>query len=149
MEMADAQLEANKKLITDFFAATSKGYEHAEHMLADDVVIWAAPFTQTKEDFKKGGVMLKQLYDGPLTMTVKMIMAEGDRVAAETESYGKLKAGRIYTNKYCWVFRVRNGKIVSIHEHGDTHHAVKTYEGIIELYAGQAMPTPLPWPKEP
>jgi ketosteroid isomerase-like protein len=56
-------------------------------------------------------------------VTPKGLTAEGDRVAAEVESYGETTTGKIYNNLYHFLFEVRDGKIQSVRGYLDTMHA--------------------------
>lgn len=49
-------------------------------------------------------------------------IAEGNRVAVETESYADVKNGRTYNNHCHFVFEVRDGKVESVKEYLDTKH---------------------------
>ena len=51
------------------------------------------------------------------------LVAEGDKVAAEAVSYGKLASGRVYNNYYHFLIVVRDGKIARLNEYMDTYHA--------------------------
>jgi uncharacterized protein len=66
--------------------------------------------------------MLKQLKSG-LKMTVKGMVAEGDRVAVEVVSEGDLKNGRLYRQEYHMLLEFRAGKICAVREYLDTQHA--------------------------
>jgi ketosteroid isomerase-like protein len=66
--------------------------------------------------------MLAQLTAG-LKMTVVGTVAEGDRVAVEVESSGDLRNGRQYRQQYHFLMTFRDGRIASVHEYLDTHHA--------------------------
>ncbi len=66
--------------------------------------------------------MLAQLNDG-LKMTVTGSVAEGDHVAVEVESSGDLRNGRHYRQQYHFLISFRDGKIASVREYLDTHHA--------------------------
>jgi len=66
--------------------------------------------------------MLAQLKDG-LKMTVIGSIAEGDQVAVEVESTGDLHNGREYRQQYHFLITFREGKISSVREYLDTHHA--------------------------
>jgi ketosteroid isomerase-like protein len=70
--------------------------------------------------------MMGQLKNG-LKMTVKSLIAEGDRVALEVESYGELQNGRIYNNEYHTLMTVRDGKISEVREYLDTQHVFATW----------------------
>jgi uncharacterized protein len=60
--------------------------------------------------------------EGPLQMTVKSAIAEGDQVAMEVESLGHLKNGRTYNQEYHFRMTVRDGKISGVREYLDTLH---------------------------
>jgi uncharacterized protein len=66
--------------------------------------------------------MVAQLKDG-LKMTVTGSVAEGDQVAIEVESSGDLRNGRQYRQQYHFLIAFRDGKIASVREYLDTHHA--------------------------
>jgi ketosteroid isomerase-like protein len=57
-----------------------------------------------------------------LKMTIHNVIGEGDRVALEAESSGPHISGKMYNNKYHFVFRFQNGKIVELKEYMDTEH---------------------------
>jgi ketosteroid isomerase-like protein len=137
---------ANKLLVRNFFAALSKGPEPTLPLLAEEVIWWTAPYAYTKREWAKIETLQYEHLATPVVLEVKSMIAEGDCVAAETESHGLLKNGRVYANKYCWVFRIGAGKILRIHEHCDTLHAVRTFEGVLPLYEGQEVPVPAQWP---
>lgn len=66
--------------------------------------------------------MLGQLKSG-LKMTVKGVVADGDKVALEAESYGELASGRVYNQHYHFLIEFRGGKISAVREYLDTQHA--------------------------
>ena len=72
--------------------------------------------------------MQAQLENG-LEMTVLGSVAEGDRVAIEVESSGDLKNGRQYRQQYHFLITLRDGKIASVREYLDTHHAFDVWIG--------------------
>jgi hypothetical protein len=48
------------------------------------------------------------------------IIGEGDTVVAEVQGRVTTKSGQLYDNRYCFVFRFRDGKIVEVVEYADT-----------------------------
>ena len=54
---------------------------------------------------------------------VRGIVAEGDRVAVETESYADLPGGRKYNNLYHFLLVIRGGKVESVREYTDLLYA--------------------------
>lgn len=124
--------EANKNLVLNFFENFSAGNVDAALALMADTATWwvagkpdkfALAGTKTKAQFAKlvqgiGAAMPKGLRVTPQGLT-----AEGDRVAAEAESYGEMATGKIYNNLYHFLFEVRDGKIQAVREYLDTMHA--------------------------
>ena len=55
------------------------------------------------------------------------MIAEGEKVAVELESYGELRSGRVYNNEYHMLLTTRGGKISAVREYHDTQHKVATW----------------------
>jgi ketosteroid isomerase-like protein len=64
---------------------------------------------------------------GGIEFTVHGMIAEGDRVAAEVESYAELVNGAVYNNNYHMLFRFRGPKIIEVREYADTLHAKEVF----------------------
>ena len=60
-----------------------------------------------------------------LSITPKAMVAEGDKVAVEAESYGEFPNGRVYNNEYHFLVVVRDGKISAVKEYLDTMHTAE------------------------
>ncbi len=52
-----------------------------------------------------------------IEFSIDGLIAEGDRVAAEIRSKGKLADGKPYANRYHNLFELRDGKIVTFREY--------------------------------
>lgn len=128
--------EQNKTLAIELFARFSASdIPGVLDLMSDDATWWIAG---KPEAVSAGGVhskdemarmfrrMLKQLEDG-LKMTVKGAIAEGDRVAVEVESFGRLRNGRVYNNQYHTLMTFRDGRIVEVREYLDTQHVLATW----------------------
>jgi len=122
----------NKSVARDFFARFSASdIEGALALMTDDAT-WLIPGKPermptaglySKERIRKlFYTMLKQL-EGGLQLTVRSMVAEGDRVALEAESGGELKNGRRYRQQYHFLIEFRDGKISAVREYLDTQHA--------------------------
>jgi len=124
-------IEDNKKLASELFSRFTAGdIPGVLELMADDATWWIAgkpgsiPIvgTQSKEQiarlFRR---MASQLKNG-LRMTVKSMIAEGDSVVVEVESYGELNNGRVYNQEYHMLIVIRAGKISAVREYLDTHH---------------------------
>ena len=129
-------IEQNKALALEFFARFSANdIPGVLDLLADDLSWWSAgkpelvPVTGLRDKKHIARVfnsMGEQLEQG-LTMTVKGLTAEGDKVAAEVESFGHLRNGRVYNNEYHFLLTMRDGRIAAVKEYYDTHHVHATW----------------------
>jgi ketosteroid isomerase-like protein len=125
-------LERNKQIAEELFARFSASDIPGVLALMTDDVTWRIPgkpeLSPAAGVYGKERIgrlfrrMLEQLEDG-LKMTVLGSIAEGDRVAVEVESSGDLRNGRRYRQQYHFLFTMRDGKIASVREYLDTHHA--------------------------
>lgn len=129
-------VEQNKKLAREFFERFDAGdVAGALDTLADDLTWWIAG---KPEQLPSAGVRTKEQLaallgdmagrlSGGLRMTVKGLIAEGDKVSVEVESEGELRNGRRYEQQYHFLLTVRDGKISAVREYLDTQHAFATW----------------------
>jgi ketosteroid isomerase-like protein len=125
-------LAANKQTVLDFLGHYAAGrYDTALAMLAPDSQWWlpghpdefpAAGWVDKATVERRLASNLKLLPHG-LEITTGAITAEGDRVAIEAESKATLVNGRLYHNRYHFLFVLRDGSIVAVKEYLDTLHA--------------------------
>jgi ketosteroid isomerase-like protein len=128
--------EANKELAVELFARFTAGdLAGALDLLADDLTWWIAgkpgqsPAAGAHDKTYMGRLfhrMFRELEDG-LRMTVESAVAEGDQVALQVESLGKLKNGRVYDQEYHLAMTVRDGRIREVREYLDTHHVAAVW----------------------
>jgi ketosteroid isomerase-like protein len=78
--------------------------------------------TRTKAQMARLFQAMLDRLEGPLRMTIKGGIAEGEKVAIEVESLGTLKNGRTYNQEYHMLITVRDGKISAVREYLDTLH---------------------------
>jgi ketosteroid isomerase-like protein len=133
--MSDDQLEANKQVVRDFMAAFSTG--DVDKILAcmdDEGDYWISGTIDGMSgtyDKKALGKLLSGVTDlyttGALQITPGDMTAEGNRVAAEAESYAELKNGKKYGCNYHFLFVIRDGKVLHVKEYLDTKHAYDTF----------------------
>jgi len=127
--------EANKQLVTDFWAAFSASdFERALSMMAEDATWWVAGTfelsgTYTKAQFKELlGNVTSALPQG-IKVTPKMLTAEGDRVSMEAESWVPHANGKVYNNFYHFMHVIRDGKLIAVREYLDTMHTRDVFFG--------------------
>jgi uncharacterized protein len=129
-------IEENKVVAAEFFARiTAKDIAGALETLSDDATWWISgkpavlPAAGVYNKEKIAGLfyrMADQLVNG-LEMTVKGMIAEGDKVAVEVESYGELRNGTVYNNEYHMLMTIRDGQISEVREYLDTQHVFATW----------------------
>jgi ketosteroid isomerase-like protein len=93
-------------------------------LLTPDAVWWAPGRGEfDNATFQKTAGAFAGMFKAPSVITVYGITAEGDRVAIEAEGRAELTNGRIYANRYHYLFVFRDGKICRAKLYNDTKHA--------------------------
>jgi ketosteroid isomerase-like protein len=121
--------EDSKRIVLGFFENLNAGNAAAALDALDDSATWwiqgnfPLSGTRTKAQFVELLGQLGAAIDGALSLRVKGVTAEGDRVAVEAESFAKMKNGKTYQNRYHFLCEVRAGKIQAVREYLDTMHA--------------------------
>lgn len=121
-------MPTNKDIVAAIFAETAKGngrpYVDA---LADDAVWIARGQNSWSGAYRGKESILRDLFghlrtrlDGPNTCVPTRIHGDGEFVIVEAKGQNQLKDGRRYDNEYCFVIRMRDGKMIEITEYLDT-----------------------------
>lgn len=122
-------LQSNKAVVRDFFAAVSAGdLERLRAMTTDDMTWWIAPttiFSGTRDKAAWLGVIENLLgaAAGPFTLAIDEITAEDDRVSLTARGNLPLRDGRTYASHYHLLMRLRGGKVAAVKEYADSYHA--------------------------
>ncbi len=117
--------EENRKTALKMIASMSAGGLD-ESLLTDDVSWWVpGQGDVSKAEFIGMAAWFREQLAGPFSLTVHGVTAEGDRVAVEAESLGKLTNGKTYNNTYHFLFLFRDGKIYQAKEYNDSQHAAE------------------------
>jgi len=125
----------NKDTVVEFMEVFSSGDVDAILGMMDPSATWWVAGTMEgisgTKDRDEFGAMLSELSGltktGAISLKPLELTAEGNRVAAETESYSELNNGRVYNNLYHFVFEVEGGKIQSVKEYLDTEHTAAVF----------------------
>jgi hypothetical protein len=129
-------IQANKRVAARLFELFSAGEAAAvQDLLADDLTWWiagragkgAVAGTLDKAQVGKLFRFISGALEGPLRMTVKSAIAQGDEVALEVESLGHLKNGRTYKQQYHFKMKIRDGRIAAVREYLDTLHVQEVW----------------------
>ncbi len=132
-------IEENKKLATELVDAMSRGdTQWFLDNYADDVVVWTMGNTVISGKYSKDQVaaFADSIFDSfpnGIKFTIHGMVAEGDTVAMETESYGEHVSGKTYNNFYHMLVKFRGGKITLLKEYLDT-------ELVTDILAGGQRP---------
>lgn len=127
--------DANKGVVLGFFENFSTGkFDDALAMMRDDATWWVAgkfelSGTKTKAEFGQLVKGIGSAMPNGLKITPKSLVAEGNNVAVEAESYGELANGKVYNNQYHFLVELADGKITAVREYLDTMHAKEILVG--------------------
>ncbi len=128
----DTQEAKNKQLVLDFWRHFSQGdTSGVAELMTDD-----ATFTvigrpggfegigeKSIKDLVETMGWIKEVMPNGLVYSIKGMIAEGNKVAAEGESYGVTTKGKAYRGIYHFLFEIENGKIKAVREYLETMHA--------------------------
>ena len=123
--------ENNKQLVRNVFeqmeAGDVDGYRASVADECTHTVTGKSAMARTMNKAQVAEMLqgIGMIFPNGLKMTIKGMIAEGDRVALEAESYGETADGNVYNNEYHFLFEVRDGKIQAIREYMCTAHAMQ------------------------
>ena len=124
----------NKKLVEDFFRILSSGSQDYLDFYTEESIIWTAGENAIGGSRSKSEVVgfaksiLDSFPDG-ISFNVVNLIAENDFVAAEVEGTAMHVSGKPYNNKYHFLFKINDNKIIELKEYMDTQLAVKVLLG--------------------
>ena len=124
--------EANKQAALAFMQEFSSGNRAAAWRRCTDDVTWTmmrrspdseALDTKNRADYDAMVALSGNLFPDGIQMAFPTATAEGDRVALEATSAGRLASGHVYRNHYVFMFTFRGDKICAVKEYLDTGYA--------------------------
>lgn len=118
----------NKQLIQAIFDGLARGDARLFLDSLDEAAAWRMLGTTTWSGVYTGKAVIRRDLLTPLMAqfadqyvnVADAIIAEGDTVVVECRGKVTTKTGKRYDNTYCWVLRMRDGKIASLTEYMDT-----------------------------
>ena len=130
--------EQNKRLARRFFEAIDQGDPGELRSVMREDVVWVVPRSAPAPygGRHQGADGIVQLMLGAVEATfvpgtqryeIRVMVAEGDHVLAETQLTARTPDGREYRNFYCFVFEMNEGRICEIREHVDTIYAASFF----------------------
>jgi ketosteroid isomerase-like protein len=118
----------NKRLLETIFSQLALGNSRPFVEAMADEFSWTVTGT-TKWSKKYAGktVVLSELFgtlssrmNGRIKTIPDRLIAEDDHVVVEAHGSNTTKSGKPYNNRYCFVFRVSDGKLKEVTEYLDT-----------------------------
>lgn len=125
-------LEENKAIVRRFLESYSVGCVDETLSQMTESCIFAVmrrseslpiPRAPSKAEFGEILRNLRTMFPNGVRVTVRSMIAEGNKVAVEAESYAEMGNGKIYNNLYHFLVTVRDGKIDYVKEYTDFLHA--------------------------
>ena len=133
MDTVAPDIETNKQVVRDQFAAMERQDADAQRALMTDDVRWWVP--QSAAEFAGiarplagkeavfGLIGNPGAYFSEMHWTIDQVVAERDHVAVHAHMQGRTASGNDYLNHYHWLYRLEGGLIAEIWEHVDTAYA--------------------------
>ena len=124
----------NKKLVEDFFRILSSGSQDYLDFYTEESNIWTAGENAIGGSRSKSEIIgfaksiLDSFPDG-ISFNVVNLIAENDYVAAEVEGTAMHVSGKPYNNKYHFLLKIKDNKILELKEYMDTQLAAKVLLG--------------------
>ncbi len=137
----------NKQILKDVFAELAKGNTVPfRDCLADDIRWTFTGSTKWTMTYDGKQAVLRDLiapifsqFADRYTSTASRFIAEDDCVVVETRGNATTRSGKSYCNNYCYICRMRDGKITELTEYMDTALADATLDDPVAM-AGEAEP---------
>ena len=122
-------LDQNKQLVEHIFHAWEGGDIRPLIEAMDDEFQWIFPGTWSwsgvwgPKDVVIEALLRRALgsqLTGPFRQEADFVLAAEDRVIVQSRGHGRTVSDKAYDNTYCFIFRVRDGKLTEVIEHCDT-----------------------------
>ena len=124
-----------KKLIIDVMTALAEGNDQTllDAMHDDMKWTWMGSDNLSKTFDGKESI-LNELWKSvktdiarPFRVKANLIISEGEYVVVEGLGNNKTSNGKEYNNRYCWIIKIIEGKIVELREYMDTDLVRRTF----------------------
>ena len=122
------QTETNRSLITKAFEGLRHGDPSHFMPLFHEDIEWRVMGSSAWSKHAKGLANVERdlvgplfaRFAGPYLNIPELILADGDHVVVLAKGDAETVEGKRYDNDYCFVFRMKDGKIVEVREYMDT-----------------------------
>ena len=127
----------NKALLQSIFAELAKGNPRPfVDAMADDFAWTVTGTTAWSKTYQGKKVVVEELLgtlrvrlEPPIVTVGQRFIADGEFVAVEARGKNRTREGVPYENKYCFVFRVADGKLRELTEYLDTELVQRAFGG--------------------
>lgn len=127
----------NKKLLADIFSELARGNPRPfVDAMAEDFNWTVTGQTKWSKTYAGKSTVLRELFgilseriEGKITTIPDRLIAEDDYVVVEAHGSNTTKSGKPYNNRYCFVFRVAQGKLKEVTEYLDTELVTAALSG--------------------
>jgi len=129
------EVERNKEAARKFIEGMSTDFASAiDAALADDCIVTTMGTTaisgvRGKADALKAAAFALELFPKGIPTVIHTMVGEGDRLVVEAESFATHVSGKPYNNKYLFLMRFRDGKLIEMKEYLDTQLAAAFFGG--------------------
>jgi ketosteroid isomerase-like protein len=118
----------NKRLLSEVFAQLARGNTRALGAAMTKDVRWTFPGCWSwSATWEPREVVLEELlrplmrqFAAGYRSEAELVLADGDRVVVQARGHAITTRGEPYEQTYCYVFRIRDGRISEVVEHCDT-----------------------------
>ena len=138
--------DENISIIRNFLEEMGAGsLDKAIAYLTDDAM-WTIVQTVrgasiTKDQLKtRVGGMRASFKDAVLHVKLTNFIENGPSVAVEGESYAVTNLGKVYENKYVYIFKMEGGKIADVREYNDSLHVTEVLLPAVAHMQAQGRP---------
>jgi len=124
----------NEQFVRKFFKTLSTGNLEKLRPMFHQKAVWkvmatgipGAGQTEGRDNIidKFLGPIRGAFVDGDPKVKVLSLVASGPMVVAEAHGTGSMKNGKQYDNKYCFVLKVKDDKILALREYMDSAHVL-------------------------
>ncbi|HET6255159.1 MAG TPA: nuclear transport factor 2 family protein [Puia sp.] len=130
------QATQNKRLMENIFSELTKGNDQTflDSMAEEMQWHWMGS-GQWSRTFDGKAAVLNELWAAvrttlkpPYKVTAKRFIADEDYVVVEAVGQNTTPDGKLYDNRYCWVCRIKDGKLVELWEYMDTDLVTRTFQ---------------------
>jgi ketosteroid isomerase-like protein len=120
--------QSNKQLLAAIFEELARGNTSALGEALAEEASWTFPGNWSwSGTWEPRDVVLEELlrplmrqFAGGYRSEAELILAEGERVVVQVRGHARTRRGEPYEQTYCFIFRIRDGRITEVVEHCDT-----------------------------